>query len=144
LNVIDTSGPLEVNVPYVVNVDPNTIPVTWINNQTPPGIENLKLGSTFPEGYMVYYLVYYELAGTIYWDTGDAYFQVNTVSFPDKKSMTPDTILRPNVKEDGVLRYHWSYGTGDQPSIPFYQVLNGLVPSRITYTFGRTDINHIM
>jgi hypothetical protein len=123
----------------VVNVDPTTIPVTWANNQTPPGIGSLNLASTFPPGYMVYYTVGYELSGTIYWDTGDAYFQESTVSFTDKKTVVPGTILRPNIKETGVLRYHWAYGSENQP---LYVVPNGVVPSRITFTFGRTGIKY--
>jgi hypothetical protein len=141
ISIINSPGELEINVPYVLNKDFSSLGITWKNNQKPPGTFSDTLGTTFIEGYKVYYTVFYELLATIYWDSGDTYFQVTTVSYPDKKTVVPDVILRPNVK-DGVFTYRWAYGTEGNPSIPFYEVPNPVIPTRITYVFGKTGSIH--
>jgi hypothetical protein len=141
LSIINSPDQLEINVPYVLNKDFSSLGITWNNNQKPPGTFSDTLGTTFVEGYKVYYTVFYELLATIYWDTGDTYFRVTTVSYPDKKTVVPDVILRPNVKT-GAFTYQWAYGTDGSPSIPFYEVPNPVIPTRITYMFGKTGVGY--
>lgn len=131
---------LETNVPYVANIKPTDIPVTWMNNETPDGTQNLTLASTFPPGYKVHYTVDYELKASIYWDGGDAWLRASVVDYPNQNSVFPDTILRPNVHDNYTFNYRWAYGSEEQPQ---YRVTNGVVPSRITFTFGKTGTSHL-
>jgi hypothetical protein len=129
INVLNQPNNLGRFKKTIVNVDPSKAMVDW-QNGAPDGATNLSLSSEFTPGYIVSYVVNYELTGTMHADLYQRnYFDITTTDFFTKQTgIIPDIIPQNQHSE-------WNYGPNN-----LYPSKEGHVPSRFIFEATTTEV----
>jgi hypothetical protein len=112
-----------------VKIDPGSILINWDGGKNPDGSSSPYLNSTYTQGYLVSYIVYYDLLGYMYRDVGQqSYFNITTT---DYFTNVTDTVI--DIIPQNEWKY-WNYQNKNR-----YKAAIGHVPSMLTFEATTTE-----